>query len=186
MTERTLPVATENVARGPEVSPSASESPRPMSEPHTPESFERHALDYLREVGLRITTPRIAVIRALSRSDAALNAYEVHAAILASGRKVDVVSVYRILALLRDIGLVHQLALVDGYAACRYHGCEACAPRRPRGPLDEARRGGGPRAHRRGETRRASGGAGSRAGRPPHRGLGRLALRELTPSLTPF
>lgn len=87
-------------------------------------------------MGFRITGPRVEVIRTLSQTNTALSPYKIHERIAAEGRRVDVVSVYRILSTLLEVGLVHHIGLVDGYFACRAeHGdehsaghlvCDAC------------------------------------------------------------
>lgn len=97
-------------------SPPAILSRRPLS----PAEFEARALALLRGEGMRITTPRTEVIRVLARTDRALNAYGVHEAVLAGGRKIDVVSVYRILSTLERLGLVARLGLLDGYFPRRF------------------------------------------------------------------
>ncbi len=91
-------------------------SRRPLS----PVEFESRALALLRGEGMRITTPRTEVIRVLARTDRALNAYGVHEAVLAGGRKIDVVSVYRILSTLESLGLIARLGLLDGYFPRRF------------------------------------------------------------------
>lgn len=48
-----------------------------------------------------------------------MTAYGIHQEIVASGAKVDVVSVYRILETLSKLGLVHHIGIVDGFMACR-------------------------------------------------------------------
>ncbi|MCO5298151.1 MAG: transcriptional repressor [Fimbriimonadaceae bacterium] len=59
------------------------------------------------------------MIRALGQSNRALSAYEIHEAIVDGGGKIDVVSVYRILATLLETGLIHHIGVVDGYLPCR-------------------------------------------------------------------
>jgi len=83
------------------------------------ESFEEMALQVLRTTGLRVTMPRVQVIRALGESNRALSAYSIHERIHAAGGMIDVVSVYRILAMLQSAGLVHHIGIVDGYIPCR-------------------------------------------------------------------
>jgi Fur family zinc uptake transcriptional regulator len=85
-------------------------------------SFEEMALQVLRSTGHRITMPRVAVIRALGESNRALSAYAIHDRISASGGRIDVVSVYRILAMLQAADLVHHVGIVDGYIPCRIVG----------------------------------------------------------------
>jgi Fe2+ or Zn2+ uptake regulation protein len=73
------------------------------------QAYEDHCLRVLREGGFRITMPRVQVIRALADTDRALSAYAVHEKILEVGGKIDVVSVYRILATLQEVGLIHHI-----------------------------------------------------------------------------
>src|SRR5687768_12795084 len=88
-------------------------------------SFEELALRELRQAGYRITMPRVQVIRALADSNKALSAYAIHEKIVSSGGKIDVVSVYRILATLQEVGLIHHIGVVDGYFPCRMVDCNA-------------------------------------------------------------
>jgi Fe2+ or Zn2+ uptake regulation protein len=85
-------------------------------------SFEEVALSVLRSCGHRITKPRIQVIRTLAQSHRAQSAYAIHEQIVSKGEKVDVVSVYRILSALQDLGLVHRVGIVDGFIPCRIDG----------------------------------------------------------------
>ena len=86
------------------------------------DAFEDMALARLKEVGHRITMPRVQVIRVLGESNRALSAQAIYERILSSGGRIDVVSVYRILATLQEIHAVHHIGLVDGYYACRSQG----------------------------------------------------------------
>ena len=63
--------------------------------------------------------PRVQVIRTLGNSKKSLSAYEVHERIIQAGGKIDVVSVYRILSTLEEIGLIYHIGLVDGYFPAR-------------------------------------------------------------------
>lgn len=85
-------------------------------------AYEEHALRELRAAGYRITMPRVQVIRALANTNTALSAYAIHEKIISSGGKIDVVSVYRILATLQEVGLIHHIGVVDGYFPCRLPG----------------------------------------------------------------
>jgi Fur family zinc uptake transcriptional regulator len=68
--------------------------------------------------------PRVQVIRALADTDRALSAYAIHEKIISGGGKIDVVSVYRILSTLQEVGLIHHVGVVDGYFPCRMQECE--------------------------------------------------------------
>lgn len=86
-------------------------------------AYEEHSLRELRNAGFRITMPRVQVIRALADTDTALSAYAIHDKIISSGGKIDVVSVYRILSTLQEVGLIHHIGIVDGYFPCRIGKC---------------------------------------------------------------
>lgn len=85
--------------------------------------YEEHALKELRAAGFRITMPRVQVIRALADTTKALSAYAIHEKIISGGGKIDVVSVYRILSTLQEVGLIHHIGVVDGYFPCRISNC---------------------------------------------------------------
>ena len=85
--------------------------------------YEEHALRELRSAGYRITMPRVQVIRALADTQKALSAYAIHEKIISGGGKIDVVSVYRILSTLQEVGLIHHIGIVDGYFPCRLGDC---------------------------------------------------------------
>jgi len=87
--------------------------------------YEEHSLKELRNAGYRITMPRVQVIRALGDTTKALSAYAIHEKIINSGGKIDVVSVYRILSTLQEVGLIHHIGIVDGYFPCRMTDCPA-------------------------------------------------------------
>ncbi len=80
--------------------------------------FEAQAIQRLHQHGHRVTGPRVRVIRTLSQSPRPLSAYGIHQEIIASGGKIDVVSVYRILQTLSELGLIHHIGIADGYVAC--------------------------------------------------------------------
>jgi len=87
-----------------------------------PKAFEEKSIRELRNGGYRITMPRVQVIRALADSSRALSAYAIHEKIVSSGGKIDVVSVYRILSTLQEVGLIYHVGVVDGYFPCRVPG----------------------------------------------------------------
>jgi len=72
----------------------------------------------LKEAGMRITGPRIQILEALAATNRPLNAYALHAQIKAAGGAVDVVSVYRTLSVLSELGLVHFIPSADGFLPC--------------------------------------------------------------------
>lgn len=82
------------------------------------EAFLEQAVAALREGGFRLTSPRVMVVRALGESNRPLSANEIHTRITDSGGRIDSVSVYRILAALVSVGVVHRIGAVDAYYAC--------------------------------------------------------------------
>jgi Fur family transcriptional regulator, zinc uptake regulator len=100
--------------------PSIAPSKGPLDESR---AYEEHSLTELRAAGYRITMPRVQVIRALADTKRALSAYAIHEKIINSGGKIDVVSVYRILSTLQEVGLIHHIGVVDGYFPCRMENC---------------------------------------------------------------
>jgi Fe2+ or Zn2+ uptake regulation protein len=82
-------------------------------------AFEEMAIQRMKAKGFRITMPRVQVIRVLAQSRQAMSAYAIHEQILATGGRIDVVSVYRILSTLLEAQLIHHVGIVDGYLACR-------------------------------------------------------------------
>src|SRR4051812_41261485 len=91
--------------------------------PEQSSSFEDLSLRQLRANNFRITMPRLQVVRALADTTKALSAYAIHEKIINSGGKIDVVSVYRILSTLQEVGLIHHIGIVDGYFPCRMTDC---------------------------------------------------------------
>jgi Fe2+ or Zn2+ uptake regulation protein len=97
----------------------------PAKKIHTPKAqdsaqmFEEGAIKALRTAGFRITMPRVQVIRALADTKTALSAYKIHEKIIDGQGKIDVVSVYRILTTLQEVGLIYHVGVVDGYFPCR-------------------------------------------------------------------
>jgi len=99
-------------------------NPAVAQQPLTPAKiYEEHSLKELRNAGFRITMPRVQVIRALADTDVALSAYAIHDKIITTGGKIDVVSVYRILSTLQEVGLIHHIGVLDGYFPCRIGNC---------------------------------------------------------------
>ena len=92
---------------------------KPVVEMTEAKAYEEHSLQELRTAGYRITMPRVQVIRALADTTKALSAYAIHEKIINGSGKIDVVSVYRILATLHEVGLIHHIGVVDGYFPCR-------------------------------------------------------------------
>lgn len=80
--------------------------------------FAEEASQMLASAGLRVTRPRRAVVELLERSPAPVDAAAIHAQLRGQGIRVDRASVYRVLAVLEEQGLVHRVLTSGGYMAC--------------------------------------------------------------------
>ncbi|MBS1717680.1 MAG: transcriptional repressor [Armatimonadetes bacterium] len=99
-------------------------------------AYEERSLAELRKARYRITMPKVQVIRALADTETALSAYAIHDKVIRAGGKIDVVSVYRILTTLEELGLICRIGVVNGYFPSRLSGstrhrsemvvCERC------------------------------------------------------------
>ena len=86
--------------------------------------------------GIRLTALREAVLRVLTGSHKALGAYEIIDKMTEQGRRLAPISVYRIIDVLVEAGLVHRLESKNAFFAClsRHENtasmvvllCEAC------------------------------------------------------------
>jgi Fur family zinc uptake transcriptional regulator len=88
-------------------------------------SFESHCLKVLKASGAKLTSPRRSVIRVLSQSRQALTARDVLEKIDKTKdlENVDPVSVYRVLDLLAQLDLIHQVKPEGRYVICRHLHC---------------------------------------------------------------
>ncbi len=89
-----------------------------IADPIESKAYVDRALLRLRESGLRITEPRKQVVYVLAATRRPLGAYGIRERVIESGGKIDVVSVYRILTTLAEMGLAHHVGLMEGYIAC--------------------------------------------------------------------
>mgnify|MGYP000658955036 CR=1 FL=1 len=80
--------------------------------------FAEEASQVLAAAGLRVTRPRRAVVELLERSQIPLDAAEVHKHLRDQGVSVDRASVYRVLSVLEEHGLVHRVLSTNGFMAC--------------------------------------------------------------------
>lgn len=67
---------------------------------------------------IKLTPLREAVLRALLSSHKALGAYDIIEALEPNGRRLAPISVYRVIDVLVDAGLVHRLESKNAYFAC--------------------------------------------------------------------
>lgn len=89
---------------------------------HNHASCVEHAVEHARAVcearGIRLTPLREAVLRVLTASHKALGAYDVIQLMNEQGRRLAPISVYRIIDILVEAGLVHRLESRNAYFAC--------------------------------------------------------------------
>jgi len=94
---------------------------------HDHGSCAERAIARAREIcdrkNIRLTVLREAVLRVLTGSHRALGAYEIIDLMNAQGRRLAPISVYRIIDVLLEAGVVHRLESKNAYFAClsRHH-----------------------------------------------------------------
>ena len=79
-------------------------------------TWATHALAGLRDAGFRSGDARRAVVEYLDPQDCCLSAQELHSRLRATGSRIGIASVYRVLDLLAAQGLVTRIDLGDGIA----------------------------------------------------------------------
>ena len=79
---------------------------------HAPENALAHALEQLHAHGMRVTEPRKAMLAMLTREHGPFSAEEVHHKL--TGRGCDVVTVYRSLQAMEEIGVLRRCDFGDG------------------------------------------------------------------------
>lgn len=73
--------------------------------------------DKLRELGLKVTMPRLKILQLLEAPDAGhLSAEEVHARLKRQGEEVGLATIYRVLTQFEEAGLVKRHSFEGGYA----------------------------------------------------------------------
>lgn len=106
----------------------ATQSNHPLASITSP-TESRNALDVacasLREAGMRVTKPRIALLNRLLQHQMPASIEEIHAAVRKSG--CDLVTVYRCLAAFERVGLVHRSYRHSGTAL--FHIAMGTTPR---------------------------------------------------------
>lgn len=80
--------------------------------------FAEEASQVLAGAGLRVTRPRRAVVELLERASSPLDPAQVHKELTSQGVPIDRASVYRVLSVLEEQGLVHRVLSTQGYMAC--------------------------------------------------------------------
>lgn len=80
--------------------------------------MKNDALEQLKAAGLKITKPRQMIVDLLAKSDKALSPYEMRDLLKKDKINADVVTIYRVLEVLENIGLAHKVLAFNGYVRC--------------------------------------------------------------------
>ncbi len=81
-------------------------------------SYITHALNSLKDNGLKITDPRKMIVNLLAKSNKALSPYEMRDLLKKQKIHADVVTIYRVLEILEQMSLAHKVLAVNGYIRC--------------------------------------------------------------------
>ena len=81
-----------------------------------PSAWTQETLAVLTRAGFRGGSARRAVVELLSRQDCCLTAQQIHEGVRASGRHIGMATVYRVLDVLSELGLVNRVDLGGGSA----------------------------------------------------------------------
>ncbi|MBP7670844.1 transcriptional repressor [Candidatus Gracilibacteria bacterium] len=84
--------------------------------------FLDFALKKLSEAGYRLTNQRKLVLAELTAEAKPVNAYVIAERVSAKGERVDVSTVYRMLSVFKELGLVHLVS--QGFVRCIEFECE--------------------------------------------------------------
>lgn len=101
--------------------PSTDRSPSAGSHRHD-HTIQAEVL--LRERGLKVTTPRLLVLKALLDAHRPTSAQELLESLVGEG--LDQVTVYRTLTTLTEINVAQQVSTIDGSRRFEVHVCEGC------------------------------------------------------------
>lgn len=97
------------------MTPNSGESPQSDDLRRRVRGYEDRVLRVLKRNGCRITGPRVEVARRLAEVESPVTAYELHALINKAGKRIDVVSVYRIIEAFRKYGLVYHVGSLNAF-----------------------------------------------------------------------
>lgn len=85
-------------------------------------TFTDYAKNILKQNGYRITRPRELVLEHLRLARQPMNPYDIKKKIAHTDNNVDTVTIYRILKVYSELGLVHETR--EGYMPCQEHQCQ--------------------------------------------------------------
>jgi Fe2+ or Zn2+ uptake regulation protein len=81
-------------------------------------NYAAHAQEVLKEAGLKLTKPRLLIIGFMAGTKDAFTPYEIREALASMDVKTDVVTLYRVLDELEQLGLVHRVLALGRYIRC--------------------------------------------------------------------
>lgn len=85
-------------------------------------SYLDHSKQVLAKNGCKLTNPRLIVVKLIESSNVPQNAYDIAKKSFSANKKIDVVSIYRTLALLKKVNLIHETS--EGkFIACQQFDC---------------------------------------------------------------
>lgn len=87
--------------------------------PLDPAAFMRHAEELCRQDGVQLTALRRRVLEELARAERPLGAYDLVER-LGRERRIAPISVYRVLDVLIEAGLIHRIATRNTYLPCNH------------------------------------------------------------------
>jgi len=79
----------------------------------------------LQKSGYKITKPRIAVMEVLAKAETPLSPYDIRKK-LPQNLSINTVTIYRILDLFKNLGLVHRTHTKEGYVSCESQADKGC------------------------------------------------------------
>jgi len=97
-------------------------------------NFTSKAKIKLKEDGYKITSAREDVIGVLNQASQPISPYEIQEELKKSGKDYKVITIYRILDLLSELGLTHRIYSINSYMKCasehmhahKFLVCESC------------------------------------------------------------
>jgi len=88
-------------------------------------SFVETSIGLLKKKHFKITGPRLAVLRELSKEQTPLSAYSIEERI-SKNSPLSIVTVYRVLDLFERLGIVHRIHTMDGFVRCNFELESGC------------------------------------------------------------
>lgn len=79
----------------------------------------------LKSAGHKITGPRVAVLQVLAEAEIPLSAHDIEERIPAN-IPINVVTIYRVIELLEQLGITHRIHTKEGYVRCDFEQAQGC------------------------------------------------------------